>query len=50
MIYEKGVFKGLVMVWGIGVWFVIESIKGEVYIVNWMVWELLVLNYKCSNY
>ena len=49
-IYEKGVFKGLITVRGIGVWFAIESTKGEVHIANRTVRELLASNYKRSNY
>ena len=50
VIAEPNEFKGLITVRGIGVWFAIESTKGEVHIANRTVRELLASNYKRSNY
>ncbi|WP_207694944.1 CBS domain-containing protein [Enterococcus sp. DIV0212c] len=49
-IYDDGVFKGLITVRGIGIWLAIESSKGDIHLEDRKASELLVNNYKGSNY
>ncbi|MBO0439501.1 CBS domain-containing protein [Candidatus Enterococcus ikei] len=49
-IYDDGVFKGLITVRGIGIWLAIESSKGDIHLEGKKASELLVNNYKGSNY
>ncbi|MGK0551837.1 CBS domain-containing protein [Enterococcus faecalis] len=49
-IYEKGTFKGLVTVRGLGIWLAVESTQGTIQIEGRTAGELLRTNYKRSNY
>lgn len=49
-IYDSGVFKGLITVRGIGLWLAIESSQGTVNLAGKKASDLLIKNYKQSNY
>lgn len=49
-IYDKGKFKGLITVRGLGIWLAIESSKGDIHLEGRTASELLETNYKQSNY
>jgi predicted transcriptional regulator len=49
-IYERGIFKGLVTVRGLGIWLAVESTKGAIVLQGRKVDELLQSDYKKSNY
>lgn len=49
-IYDSGIFKGLITVRGLGIWLAIESSKGDIQLEGRNASELLVSNYKESNY
>ncbi|WP_348920016.1 hypothetical protein [Enterococcus rotai] len=49
-IYDAGIFKGLITVRGLGIWLAVESSKGDIQLEGRKAAELLVSNYKGSNY
>ena len=49
-IYDSGIFKGLITVRGIGLWLAIESSQGTVNLEGKKASDLLIKNYKQSNY
>lgn len=49
-IYDEGIFKGLITVRGLGIWLAVESSKGDIQLEGRKASELLVSNYKGSNY
>ncbi|MGX7243267.1 CBS domain-containing protein [Enterococcus quebecensis] len=49
-IYEHGIFRGLITVRGLGIWLAVESSKGDIHLEGRTASELLVSNYKESNY
>lgn len=49
-IYDDGFFKGLITVRGLGIWLAVESSKGDIQLEGRKAAELLVSNYKESNY
>lgn len=49
-IYENGRFKGLITVRGLGIWLAVESSNGDIQLDGRKASELLVSNYKGSNY
>lgn len=49
-IYDAGIFKGLITVRGLGIWLAVESSKGDIQLEGKKAAELLVSNYKGSNY
>ncbi|MBO0469327.1 CBS domain-containing protein [Enterococcus sp. DIV0242_7C1] len=49
-IYDKGIFKGLITARGLGIWLAIESSHGDIHLDGRKASELLLTNYKESNY
>lgn len=49
-IYDAGIFKGLITVRGLGIWLAVESSKGDIQLEGRKAADLLVSNYKGSNY
>ncbi|MEI5992636.1 CBS domain-containing protein [Candidatus Enterococcus mansonii] len=49
-IYDDGLFKGLITVRGLGIWLAVESSKGDIQLEGKKAAELLITNYKGSNY
>ncbi|ALS00554.1 hypothetical protein ATZ33_03955 [Enterococcus silesiacus] len=49
-IYDDGIFKGLITVRGLGIWLAVESSKGDIQLEGRKASELLLSNYKQSNY
>lgn len=49
-IYDNGRFKGLITVRGLGIWLAVESSNGDIQLDGRKASELLVSNYKGSNY
>ncbi|MBM7688740.1 hypothetical protein BCR24_08600 [Enterococcus ureilyticus] len=49
-IYDNGQFNGLITVRGLGIWLAVESSKGAIQLDGRKASELLVSNYKESNY